>query len=121
MSHFWYALDKETGEVTTFNTSEDYACYLASIGGDSSAEFRKSRRIGMEELGDFTVSTVFLGIDHRSDRSVGEPILFETMVFRNGAEYAGFTQRYCSLAAAEQGHKETFMAVKAMWEARVKK
>lgn len=37
------------------------------------------RRIAKTEIGDVTVSTVFLGLDHSYDG--GPPMIFETMVF----------------------------------------
>jgi hypothetical protein len=51
---------------------------------------------------EITVSTVFLGIDHRFSGK-GPPILFETMVF--GGERDQYTTRYCSWDDAETGHK----------------
>lgn len=70
----------------------------------------------------FTVSTVFLGIDHgwNSDK----PILFETMVFGdydevNLAEAGIHTQRYASWAEAEDGHIETVDRLQAWIAERV--
>jgi hypothetical protein len=50
------------------------------------------------------VSTVFLGIDHRFSWD-GEPVLWETMVFRDGD--GGDCERYTSQAAAIAGHWAT--------------
>jgi hypothetical protein len=47
------------------------------------------------------VSTVFLGIDHNFFGE-GPPILFETMVFRDGAGCED--ERYATWDEAEQGH-----------------
>jgi len=45
------------------------------------------RRVAHDTVGEFRISTVFLGIDHRRGRGRGEPHLFETMVFdRKGKE-----------------------------------
>jgi len=38
------------------------------------------RRVARDEIGDYTVSTVFLGLDHSMGGA--EPQLFETMVFK---------------------------------------
>ena len=51
---------------------------------------------------DLFVSTVFLGIDHGFG---GPPLLFETMVFRDGHGTDDYTERYSSWKAAEAGHK----------------
>jgi hypothetical protein len=41
------------------------------------------RRVALDEVGEITVSTVFLGLNHNWGGK-GPPLLFETMVFRNG-------------------------------------
>lgn len=58
------------------------------------------------------VSTVFLGIDHSP--GVGEPVLWETMVFNGRKEIvSNHTTRYSSKEAALQGHAEILALVKA--------
>lgn len=57
---------------------------------------------------DVRVSTVFLGLDHGFGDD-GPPVLFETMVFVNGAE-AG-CERYCTWDEAEAGHERWVMQV----------
>ena len=52
------------------------------------------------KIGNVTISTVFLGLDHNYDG--GQPILFETMVF--GGEYGGHIDRYHTWEEAEKGH-----------------
>lgn len=47
------------------------------------------------------VSTVFLGLDHQY--GAGPPLLFETMVFRDGDGCE--QERYGTWQAAEQGHQ----------------
>lgn len=49
------------------------------------------------------VSTVFLGLDQRFKRE-GEPILFETKLFRGGT--GAETWRYASWDEAESGHRK---------------
>jgi len=59
-------------------------------------------KIGGKSIGQVTVSTVFLGIDH----SLGdnkEPLLFETMVF--GGPLDGEMDRCSSYEAAEKMHQ----------------
>jgi hypothetical protein len=53
---------------------------------------RSERIVKQENIGDFRVSTVFLGLDHQYGD--GPPLLFETMVFsRDGG---GEEQERCS-------------------------
>jgi hypothetical protein len=56
------------------------------------------------------VSTVFLGLDHSF--GVGEPLLFETMVFNSNTELDGEPFRYSTLGQAEKGHEEIVAKVK---------
>ena len=50
----------------------------------------------------YEVSTVFLGIDHNF--GVGEPLLFETMVF--GKDNEEYIDRYTTYEESEIGHKK---------------
>lgn len=50
------------------------------------------------------VSTEFLGIDHNLV-SLGDPILFETMIF--GGKFDGWQYRFRTLKEAKAGHAET--------------
>ena len=57
------------------------------------------------------VSTVFLGINHRfGSGGVGEPVLWETVVF--GGALDGEMRRYSSREAALAGHEEMVRAVR---------
>ena len=70
------------------------------------AWFEKSgtnRRVELTKRNDITVSTVFLGIDHRFG-NYGPPLLFETMVF--GGEFDQEMERYSTWDEAELGHNE---------------
>ena len=63
------------------------------------------RRVGGDDVGDWSVSTVFLGMDH--GYGGGPPILFETMIFsrhdpRNEADESCW--RYATWEEAEAGH-----------------
>lgn len=62
------------------------------------------RKVARTQVGELSVSTVFLGIDH----SFGEgddPILYESMVFGpEGSPHAGEMIRYSTRAEAMAGH-----------------
>lgn len=88
------------------------------------------RRIGLDEVGDFTVSTVWLGLDH--NWSGGEPIIFETMVFDNtqktkcaitGNEYSKDMEqeRYGYFEDALAGHKRTIKKYENIMRLRTEK
>lgn len=61
---------------------------------------RSKRRVARTEIGDVTVSTVFLGMDHNFEG--GKPILFETMVF--GGEHDEYQERCCTWDEAVAMH-----------------
>lgn len=42
------------------------------------------RHVAFDTFGNVDISTVFLGIDHGIPRNSERPILFETMIFRDG-------------------------------------
>lgn len=64
-----------------------------------------SFRVGQTDIGEYWVSTVFLGLDHNYSNT-GPPVLFETMVFSSKGEYNSDErmQRYCTYEEAERGH-----------------
>ena len=68
-----------------------------------------NRRIGEDHIDHVRISTVFLGLDHNM-RGVGDPVLFETMIF--GGPLDNEQWRYCSYAEAERGHQEAVTAAK---------
>jgi hypothetical protein len=69
------------------------------------------RTVDRTEVDTFTVSTVFLGIDHSFGS--GLPVLFETMVFSDydEVEIPDTTRRYRTWSEAEQGHAEVIQLV----------
>lgn len=69
------------------------------------------RRVGLDEVGDASVSTVFLGIDHNYASFPSTPILFETMIF--GGPYSDFQARYRTYDEAEAGHAAIVAALRA--------
>ena len=60
-----------------------------------------TRHVATKLVGDVSVSTVFLGLDHSFGASE-VPVLFETMVF--GGPLAEECERYSSWEEAETGH-----------------
>ena len=58
-----------------------------------------NRRVAKDKIGDISVSTVFLGIDHGWN---GKVELFETMIF--GGEHDEECWRYATWGDAEAGH-----------------
>lgn len=58
------------------------------------------KRVGRTEVGEASVSTVFLGVDHSFGD--GPPLWFETMIF--GGPFDQETWRYTTWAEAEAGH-----------------
>ena len=70
------------------------------------------RQLAVDEIGDYRVSTVFLGIDHQFGD--GPPVLWESMIFGpedlESDETLG-QRRYTSRDAALQGHAEMVAAL----------
>ena len=62
---------------------------------------RTNTRVARTIVGDVTVSTVWLGLDH-SDTSLSGPIIFETMIF--GDPWDLDIQRYETELDAVRGH-----------------
>lgn len=54
-----------------------------------------------EKIGDVTISTVWLGLDHQFGD--GPPLIFETMIF--GGDYDEDQWRYSTEAEALDGHR----------------
>jgi hypothetical protein len=61
------------------------------------------------EIKDVAVSTAFLGLDHRFI-GLGPPLLFETMIFKNGIGID--MKRYSSYDDAETGHTVAVRRIK---------
>lgn len=75
-------------------------------------ESRERLRVGRYESPEgVLVSTMFLCIDHRSNRNPGDPpILWETMIFKG--HHDGYQERYSSLEEAKLGHARAVGMVK---------
>ena len=77
-------------------------------------ETSNNRIVKHTTIGNFYVSTVFLGIDHNYYTS-DEPILFETMIFNNDKDAKDaeeYQERYSNYDEALEGHKKAIEYVK---------
>ena len=68
----------------------------------------EGRRIGNTTVGDATVSTVWLGIDHQFGDD--PPAMFETVIF--GGPYDEFQEEYSTKEEAQAGHDRIVLALK---------
>lgn len=74
-------------------------------------------RVGEDKVGEVTVSTVWLGMDHGwpsfAERQGNQyrPVIFETMIF--GGEFDECQRRYRTEAEAAQGHAEAVTDLRA--------
>lgn len=76
-----------------------------------------NRHVGEDWIGDYRISTVFLGLDHNWTMH-GPPLLYETMLFMRDEE-ATFGQRslelierYATWVEAEEGHVRAVEEIK---------
>ena len=69
------------------------------------------KRVALTELGGYTVSTVWLGLNHNWGQ--GPPLIFETMVFGGGGSADLDMDRYSTEAQALAGHEETCLLIRA--------
>ena len=77
---------------------------------DASAWLQKNyhrKTVKRDEIGDVTVSTVFLGLDHAWDSDI--PVLWETMIF--GGEHDQYQECYTSHKDALEGHKKALTLI----------
>ena len=74
-------------------------------------EARTKRVVAKTQTGDATVSTVFVGLEHRFS-SEGPPLIFETLVF--GGPYDGEMTRYSTWDEAERGHAAMLAKIGAL-------
>jgi len=68
-----------------------------------------ARRVALTQIGDVTVSTVFLVFDHAWGAG-RRPLLFETMVF--GGEHDEFQERCCTWDEALEMHERACVMVR---------
>lgn len=95
---FWYTLDVTEQPV---GVAREDIQYLKRLNNDDIWPQIK------DQINDYFVSTVFLGVDHSFGD--GPPILWETMVFKNGEEI--YCNRYSSAKEARQGHQTAVLWV----------
>lgn len=88
----WYILNKDH----TYRK----ASVVEYCQWDTDYEPESKKRVAMYESQDFTISTVFLGLDHSG--GVGNPIVFETLVM--GGDLDGNMNRYSTWEEAVEGH-----------------
>lgn len=62
------------------------------------------KHVGMDEINDCDVSTVWLGMNH--NYFGGRPLLFETMVFRGNSGLEEYCERYSTWDEAVEGHRK---------------
>jgi hypothetical protein len=62
-------------------------------------------RVATDKIGDYDISTVWMGIRSLdSFLEEGPPLIFETMVFRGGSALCDRAERYPSAQEAAEGH-----------------
>jgi hypothetical protein len=62
------------------------------------------RHVGYDEINEVTISTIFLGWNHR--HYPGAPLLFETMI--HGGKHNGYQARTCTWHEAEEAHSKAW-------------
>ena len=92
-----YVLDENNNPVP----AEDSIAFKARRNNSN-------RIIGRTNIGDVLISTVFLTIDHNFS-GIGDPILFETMIF--GGKNYGYQERYSTYKEAIAGHEKAVRAI----------
>jgi len=93
----WYKLDENRKPVAVKDPTEAYAL------------LEEDRRVGLTTVGGYTVSTVFLALDHGHGLG-SKPVLFETMIFGPDEEQSD-THRYCEWDEAKEGHDRVVAAL----------
>lgn len=77
-------------------------------------EEHKNRLVKQETVpANIWVSTLFLGLDQGHDPK--NPILFETMAFKNGKPVYDLTRRYRTWDEAIAGHEEIVLKIREPW------
>jgi hypothetical protein len=72
----------------------------------------EARRIALTQVWPgVTVSTVWIGLDHRIHGD-GPPLIFESMVF--GGHYDGKAERYATEAEAVEGHERMVRSMRTL-------
>ena len=66
--------------------------------------WREERHVDQTEIGDWWVSTVWLGLDHGFGPN-HKPLIFETMIFEGGDATDLYMDRYSTEEDAHAGHE----------------
>lgn len=97
MTDRWYVLDGH--ETRRVGSLEEWAQHFEAM----------DRHVAVDEIGDVTVSTAFLGLDHNHFGG-GPPLLFETMIF--GGEHDQYQVRCSTWDEAVAQHNEAVALVR---------
>lgn len=100
----WYYILDAAGQPQRCASVEEWARWFEAASQDDAA----GRRIGRDDVGEASVSTVSLGLDHGF--SGGPPLLFETMIF--GGQYDSWQWRWTTRAGAEAAHARIVAALR---------
>lgn len=72
-------------------------------------EFAGDRHVGLDHVQGWTVSTVWLGINHNF-LGIGPPLIYETMIFPpDGYACDDYLERYATPQQAADGHQIALM------------
>jgi hypothetical protein len=85
------------------NNAHEWAEWFANAG--------ERRIVAQDEIGDFLVSTIFLGVDPTASIDAAMPLLFETLIFENG-KAVGNKGLYPTWKMAEVGHRRAVLRVR---------
>ena len=69
------------------------------------------RRVALDKIGIYDVSTVWLGFNHSFSLEKTRPIIFETMIFGGKFEDNDYMERYETEKEALEGHKRAIELV----------
>lgn len=74
---------------------------------------RDYKRVALTQVGELSVSTVWLGLDHNF-AGVGPPLIFETMIHDDAADdWLEDQWRYASEADARAGHEQVVATLRS--------
>jgi hypothetical protein len=105
----WYILDASGNPVR----APSLIAWCKWFGRTMADDGQYLRLLARDEIGNVTISTVFLGIDH--GWGSGPPILWETMIFHGPLDQT--QERYTSRADALAGHARWVNAVEETQDA----
>ena len=102
LSYFLY--NAKTRSLRETSDPREFEAWFADI---------PNRIIARDQVGDYRVSTVCLGLNHNFGES-GDPLVFETMIFKGSSYVDEYCDRYSSVDAAEAGHATAVKIAKLM-------